>query len=183
MVAFQKGDTEAFRTLHDRHSRPLLNFFFKMSYNHATAQDLTQETWFRILRYADRYKPRATFRTFMYRVARNLWIDLHRSRKAAPKSVSADLRVTEEGATVGDLVESREQPQQKTIEDREAADLIREALTSLPEPQRMVFLLAETQDLKYREIAEILDVPVGTVKSRMNAAVTRLRGLLGHVLG
>ncbi|MHC4492495.1 MAG: sigma factor-like helix-turn-helix DNA-binding protein, partial [Planctomycetota bacterium] len=70
----------------------------------------------------------------------------------------------------------------KRLADREAADLVRTAVEDLPEGQRMVFLLAEAQGLKYREISEILEIPIGTVKSRMNAAVGRLRGLLGRVL-
>ena len=61
--------------------------------------------------------------------------------------------------------------------------MVREALEELPEAQRSVFLMVWDQGLKYREVAEILSVPVGTVKSRVNAALTRLRGKLGHVLG
>jgi RNA polymerase sigma-70 factor (ECF subfamily) len=182
MLAFQEGDSEAFVVLYDRYTRRLINFFYKMSYDRALAEDLTQETFLRLLRFRGRYKPEATFRTFLYTVARNLWIDRHRSRKAAPKTISAELRVQEDGATIGDLVEGREPGVVKRLADREAAELVRTAVQDLPEAQRLVFLLAEAQGLKYREISEILEIPIGTVKSRMNAAVSRLRGLLGRVL-
>ena len=182
MLAFQEGDEDAFTLLYDRHARPLINFFHKMCYDRALSEDLTQETFLRILRFAGRYKPEATFKTFLYTVARNLWIDRHRSRKAAPRTVSTEVRVREEGATLGDLVASKEQGTVKRLEDREAAALVRRALDDLPEAQRMVFVLAETQGLKYREIGEVLDIPIGTVKSRMSAAITRLRGLLGRVI-
>ncbi len=182
MLAFKEGEEDAFTMLYDRHARPLINFFYKMCYDRALSEDLTQETFLRILRFAGRYKPEATFKTFLYTVARNLWIDRHRSRKAAPRTVSTEVRVREEGATLGDLVASKEQGTVKRLEDREAAALVRRALDDLPEAQRMVFVLAETQGLKYREIGEVLDIPIGTVKSRMSAAITRLRGLLGRVI-
>jgi len=182
MLAFKEGDSEAFVALYDRYTRPLINFFYKMCYDRALAEDLTQETFLRLLRFRTRYRPEATFRTFIYTVARNLWIDRHRSKKAAPKTISAELRVQEDGATIGDMVPGREQGVVKRLADKEAADLVRTAVEDLPEGQRMVFLLAEAQGLKYREISEILEIPIGTVKSRMNAAISRLRGLLGRVV-
>lgn len=182
MVAFAEGDGDAFRSLYERHAKPLVNFFYKMCYDRAAAEDFAQETFLRIIRHAAAYRPEASFKTFLYTVARNLWIDQHRSRKTAPKTVSADVRSNEEGATLGELVPSPEEPVTKRVEDREAAALVQAALEALPEPQRLVFVMAEAQGLKYGEIAAVLGVPVGTVKSRMNAAVTRLRGLLGHVL-
>ena len=183
MVAYQQGDPEAFAVLYDRHSRALVNYFYKMCYDRALSEDLMQETWLRVIRSRERYEPKATFKTFLFTVATNLFIDRHRSQKSAPKTVSTDLPVREEGATVGDLVESRGRSTGDQVEDREAAALVQEALQQLPEGQRQVFLLAESQGLKYREISEILGIPVGTVKSRMNAAITQLRGMLGRALG
>ncbi len=182
MVAFQNGDPEAFGLLFDRYHRQLLNFFYKMCYDRGQAEDLKQETFLRLVRYKARYRPEATFRTYLYTVARNLFIDSYRSKKSAPKAVSADIRVGEEGATIGDLLEGREERAEGRVEDVEAAAMVHKALEELPEAQRSVFLLVVDQGLKYREVAEILSVPVGTVKSRVNAAVTRLRGMLGGQL-
>jgi RNA polymerase sigma-70 factor (ECF subfamily) len=182
MVAFQEGDPDAFASLYDRHARALINFFYRMCYDRAMAEDLTQDTFLKLLRFRGKYRPEATFKTFLYTVARNLWIDRHRSRKAAPKTVSTEVRVHADGATLGDLVEAREQGTVKQLADQEAVDLVRQAIEGLPEGQRLVFVMAESQGLKYREISEILEIPVGTVKSRMNAAVNHLRGLLGRVL-
>ena len=156
-----------------------------MCYDGVLAEDLAQETFLRIIRYRAKYRPEATFRTYLFTVARNLFIDQYRSKKAAPKAVSADLRVGdgEAGSTIGDLIESRERGQSERMEDTEAAAMVREALQELPEGQREVFQLVFFEDLKYREVAELLQLPVGTVKSRVNAAFTRLRGRLGHVLG
>lgn len=182
MVAFQEGDPEAFDALLRRYERMLANYFYKQCYDRTLAQDLVQETFLKILRSVDRYRPEAKFKTFLFTVARNLWIDQHRSRKAAPRTISADLPVTEEGATLADLVASEDAPATSRLADREAATMVRQALLDLPEGQREVWLLAVDQDLKQREIAEVLGIPVGTVKSRMNAAVTRLRGMLGGAL-
>jgi len=178
MVAFQEGDPEAFDTLLLRYERIILNYFYKMCYDRALAEDLKQETFLRIIRHRKRYRPEAKFRTYLFTVARNLWIDRHRSRKAAPREVSADLRVQEDGATIGDLLEGRTPGIVDALSDREAAELVRTALEALPEGHRMVFVLALEQGLRYREIAEILEIPEGTVKSRMHAAVGRLREVL-----
>jgi len=181
MVAFKEGDPEAFDTLLRRHERALINYFYKMCYDRAQAEDLKQETFLRILRSAQRYRPEATFKTYLYTVARNLWIDRHRSRKAAPRTVSADLRIGEDGSTLGDLIQSRGRGTLAELSDQEAAGAVRSALEDLPEGQRMVFVLAFDQGLKYREISAVLGVPEGTIKSRMHAAVARLRGLLGNL--
>jgi len=182
MVAFQEGDPEAFDALLRRYERMLANYFYKQCYDRTLAQDLVQDTFLRILRSAHRYRPEAKFKTYLFTVARNLWIDHHRSRKAAPRTISADIPLAEDGATLADLVPTEERTQPERLEDREAAALVRRALEQLPEGQREVWLLAVDQDLKQREIAEVLDIPLGTVKSRMNAAVSRLRGLLGGAL-
>lgn len=182
MVAFNEGDQEAFALLYDRHARALVNFFYKMCYDRALAEDLTQDTFLKLLRFRGKYRPEASFKTFLYTVARNLWIDRHRSQKAAPKTVSAEIRAQEEGSTLGEALEAAPDSPADRLAGREAADIVRQALLDLPEGQRVVFLMAEAQGLKYREISQILEIPVGTVKSRMNAAITRLRGLLGRVL-
>lgn len=182
MVAFQQGDENAFACLFDRYAKPLTSYFYRRAYDKHLADDLCQETFIRIVKSAHRYRPEATFRTFLYAVARNLLIDHIRSKKSAPKMVSADQRVGDDGATVGDLVASRGRETVDALADREAAAMIRDAVRGLPEIQREVYELVDAQGLKYREIAALLEIPVGTVKSRMNAALTSLRGLLKRVL-
>jgi len=182
MVGFQEGDPEAFDALLRRYERMLANYFYKQCYDRALAQDLVQETFLRILRSADRYRPEARFRTYLFTVARNLWIDQHRSRKAAPKTVSANVPLADDGTTLADTVPAPGIGPDARMLDREAAGMVREALERLPDGQREVWILSVDQDLKQKEIAEVLGIPLGTVKSRMNAAVTRLRGLLGGTL-
>ena len=182
MVAYSEGEDQALAELYDRYERALVNYFFKMCYDRNLAEDLTHDTFVKIMRHRLKYQPKAAFRTFLYTVARNLWIDAYRSRKAAPRTVSTEKQITEDGGTLLDLLPSVEEGVIKRLSDAEAARCVREALEDLPEGQRAVFVMAEFQGLKYREIADILDVPEGTVKSRMHAAVKRLRGTLGRTL-
>ena len=91
MVAFQEGDSEAFDALLVRYERLLANYFYKQCYDRTFALDLVQETFLRILKSAHRYRPEAKFKTFLFTVARNLWIDQHRSRKSAPRIMSVTL--------------------------------------------------------------------------------------------
>ncbi len=182
MVAYQGGDDDAFTPLYDRYQRQLTSYFYRRTYDRELARDLCQNTFLRIVKSAQRYRPEATFRTFLYTVARNLLIDHIRSKKSAPKMVSADLRIGEDGATIGDLVESGARGTVDTLGDKEAAELIRQTASTLPDVQREVYELVYAQGLKQREAAAVLGIPVGTVKSRMNAAITSLRGLLGRVV-
>jgi len=132
MVASREGDKEAFRALHDRYARAILNWFNKQCYDRSLAEDLTQETFLRIWLARDRYRPEATFRTFLYTVARNLWIDKYRSRKSAPPTISADTRVAEDGARIVDLLPADGRDIVDSIADAEAVELVRAALARRP---------------------------------------------------
>lgn len=158
------GDREAFTELVRRHQRPLLNFFRRCGvYN--DAEDLVQQTFIRLYRYRDRYRPTAKLTTFLYLLARQVWIDelrrrtrlerLHKGLQAEPEPVAAP----------------ESQP------DRGRMDLDR-ALAVLPEGLRMVVIMGIYQDLPYAEIAAALKIPVGTVKSRMFNALRLLRKTL-----
>ncbi len=178
MERFGAGDDDAFRTLVERHQKALLNFFWRRSFDRQVAQDCVQEVFLRLVRHRGRWKPDAKFTTYMYRIAENLWIDRYRSKKAAPPETSLQTTAGDDGAELGTLVASGARRPDERAGANELAVRVRAALAELSEDQRAVFLLAETRGLKYAEIGETLGIPVGTVKSRMHAAVHRLRGLL-----
>ena len=178
MERFGAGDDEAFRLLVERHQKPLLNFFWRRCFDRQLAQDCTQEVFLRLVRHRGRWKPQAKFTTYMYRIAENLWIDRYRSRKAAPAMASLQAPAGEDAGELGQVVPGRSRLPEDGAASEELAERLQKALDSLTEDQRSVFLLAETRGLKYQEIGEILDIPVGTVKSRMHAAIHRLRALL-----
>lgn len=178
MERFGGGDDEAFRLLVDRHERGLLRFFFRRSFDRALAEDCVQEVFLRLVRHRGAWRPDAKFTTYLYRIAENHWIDRYRSRKAAPTLTSLETEVTDEGGTLESVVAGPGRRPEEAASDRELSARINRALSRLSEEQRQVFVLAETRGLKYAEIGDVLGVPVGTVKSRMHAATTRLRELL-----
>ena len=181
MERFRRGDRSALDALVDRHHASLIRYFFHQSRSRETAEDLAQEVWIRVIRHRDDYRPTARFQTYLFSIARNLWIDAYRSRKAAPPTVSADREVggeEGEGASLGTFLPSKEPEPSERASVHEEAERVRAAVERLPPGLREVFELGEVQGLRYQDVAGILDIPVGTVKSRMHAAVQRLREAL-----
>lgn len=175
MRATADGDMAAFETLVKRHQAPLLRFFVRMGADHALAEDCAQEVLVRVYRARERYEPRARFTTWLYRIGRNFWIDHVRARQVQPRALSLDAPVAgAEETLLRDAV-----PQAgDALAGRELAEEIERAVAALPEEQRLVLVLGLVQALPYAEVSEILDIPVGTVKSRMHTAVGKLREAL-----
>lgn len=182
MLKVRDGDLESFRQLVERYQQPLLNFFFKMTWDHQVSEDCAQEVFLKLYRSRRRYQGTAKFSTFLYRIAKNCLTDLHRRRRVRVQPTSLDeTRGTNGGGgeySIGELVSGRQPDPQQVLVGRELASRLAKALDALPDEQRMVFVMSETQGLKYSEIAEILGVPVGTIKSRMFNAMGRLRQAL-----
>ncbi len=180
IAAIKDGKLGAFTQLVDRHQRSLINFFFHLSWDRQSAEDCAQEVFLRLHAHLGTYEPQAKFTTFLYRIARNLWIDRVRSDAVhgRPVSLESPLGFGEE-RRLGDRLPSRGPSPVEILARRETEGALRRAIDQLPEEQKAVLLLSEIQGLKYQEIGEILDIPVGTVKSRMHTAMERLRDLLG----
>lgn len=178
MQRFGAGDDEAFRRLVDRHERPLLRYFWRRCFDRTLAEDCTQEVFLRLVRHRGSWRPDAKFTTYLYRIAENHWIDRYRSRQAAPDTASLETAIGDEGGTLEAAVASGSRDPGQAASDREMAATIGRALARLSEEQRQVFVMAETRGLRYADIGAALGIPVGTVKSRMHAATTRLRELL-----
>jgi len=138
----------------------LLNFFWRQGVSLSEGEDLVQETYLRLWKYRDDYSPEAKFSTFLFLLARQVRID------ALRRAVRRETR--EEGW-------GREQPQVQRPADACARDDVRWAVSQLTEPLREVVELGVFQDLPYAEVAEVLGIPVGTVKSRMSNALKKLK--------
>jgi RNA polymerase sigma-70 factor (ECF subfamily) len=164
MLRFQGGDVRAFEELVRRHRTPVFSFLLRLAGDRARAEDLCQETFLRVVAAAERWEPRALFRTWLYAVARNQALDEAR-RQAFRRTEPLD-----------DPAAASDDP----APDRAAeAALVRPkleaALAGLPGEQREVFLLREHAGLRFHEIAEVTGVPENTVKSRMRYALEALR--------
>lgn len=180
MRRFQAGDIDAFTELYEAHLKGLLNFFFRLCWDRAMSEDFAQEVLLRIYKSAKNWEPSAKFTTYLYRIAKNYWIDHCRLLSTQKENVSlnANIGSADSGQSLIDKLPDDIRPPDDDLDRRELYAAIMKALTELPEDQRMVFILSEIQDLKYNEIAEIMEVPLGTVKSRMHTAVGRLQELL-----
>lgn len=160
----EDNDPEALRALIRKHQGALLNFFLR-SGAYSFAEDLVQDTFIRLYRYRDRCRPRARFTTFLHTLARHVWID-HLRKRGRMVTLHARWSVL--------------QPETDEVSAGIPASHLdaHEALQRLPEPLREVVVLSILQGLSYPEVAVVLEIPVGTVKSRMFYALQKLRELL-----
>jgi RNA polymerase sigma-70 factor, ECF subfamily len=162
MQDFAKGDAEAFNELFRRYKQPIFGFFRRRLAESSHAEELTQETFLAILRGASRYQPQALFRTYLYAIAFKI-LRAHRRRVA--------FRATFLGPWKG----AQDPPARQTAETEM---LLRQALGKLDGVDREMLMLREFEQLSYAEIAELLHIPVNTVRSRLFRARMALRELL-----
>lgn len=180
LARYQEGDRDAFRQLVDCYRDRMVQFFFRLCWDRDRAEDLAQDLFLKLLLASKRYRPEGKLVTFVYRVATNLWIDHYRQARPRPRFYSYDQAMlpNEDGPT-------REYASDEATPAQHAADVeekmaLRRALDRLTEPHRLVFELAVYQQLPYAEISELLNIPVGTVKSRMHNSVAALKEALGN---
>ncbi len=164
----REDDRDAFSVLVERYQTILLNFFIRSGVGY-DGEDLVQLTFLRLYRYREKYRPSAKFTTFLFMMANQVWIDELRKRRRQQK-LTDELTLQPEQLSYTDPVEPH-----REVEAR--VDLTR-ALATLPVGLRQVVELGVYQDLPYAEIAEILRIPVGTVKSRMFNALAKLKACL-----
>lgn len=153
---------EAFAELIQRHQKSLVNFFGRLG-DYSYAEDLTQETFVRLYKYRDRYKANAKFTTFLYTLARRTWVD-HR-RKCERRAVAYEAYAEE----------CYRQQDKGRGGEKERLHAMHRALGDLSEEMRACVVMSVYQGFKYGEIAEILEIPVGTVKTRVYHAMRKLR--------
>lgn len=164
MLRYQDGDTAAFEILYRRHNDALLRYLLRLCQHRATAEDVFQDVWGKIIKSRDNYRPTAKFTTFMYRVAHNCFIDNVRRNKRHSKQSPLD------ADSLGDPAE-----QPDVIAERKLArERLERALTDLPDEQRDVFLLHEEGGLNLDEIALVTNSNRETAKSRLRYAVSKL---------
>jgi len=173
MLAYARGEMRAFESLYSRHRGALYRYLMRQAHDPEVANDLFQEVWSRVIVNRARYEPRAKFRTFLFTLAHNCFIDHCRRSKARPTGANV------EDADAADLLpadyESR--PDAK-LERDESSARYRAALASLPAEQRDVYLLHEESDLSLEEIARVTGVGAETAKSRLRYAVGKLKAAL-----
>lgn len=162
MLAFSKGSSYAFDELFSRYKQPIYGFFRRRIAESTQAEELTQETFIGLLRAATRYEPRALFRTYLYAIGFKI-LRAHR-RKAAFR-----------GTFFG---QQNSSPDPSKRDATESGLWVRRAVEKLEAMDREILLLREFEQLSYAEIADLLQLPLNTVRSRLFRARTALRNLL-----
>jgi RNA polymerase sigma-70 factor, ECF subfamily len=163
MLEFQRGSREAFEELFARYREPLYGFFRRRLENRERAEDLAQETFIAVIRAAHRYEPRALVRTYLYGIA----LKLLAAERRKPAHQETALESVDEPA-------AQDAP--------ETALWIRRALEKLEPQEQEIMMLREYEQLSYVEIAELLRIPVNTVRSRLFRARMALKSRLHPAL-
>ncbi len=172
MQAVAAGNVAAFHALYDRHHRGVFSLFLRSIGDHHRAEDLLQETFLRVFAHRQAYRPTATFRTWLFTIARNLLIDQLRQRRENPEIESGEIleTVADPGATPLQEAEASE------VEERLQAAVLR-----LRPSQREVLLLHRFAGLSPEEIAEVTGASPAGVRVTLHRALRRLRDFLGPV--
>ncbi len=170
LVALGRGQPGLFEAFVRTEAATLIGFFQRLGESRVEAEDLAQEVLLKLYRHSASYQPQGTFEAFAMRIARNAWID-RRRRDAARVAARAWSALEAEPA---EPTAQRAEPERRLLKREERARLSR-ALTRLSANHALIFELAVVQGLPYPEIARELDIPVGTVKSRVFHALRYLR--------
>ncbi|MEC8511092.1 MAG: sigma-70 family RNA polymerase sigma factor [Planctomycetota bacterium] len=184
LVALREGDPGPFEAYVASETGRFLGFFGRLGASRNEAEDLVQETFLKLFRLASQhatgahYAAQGRFDAYAFRAARNVWIDRNRRRAAQPARSDQDATELSISSDARRDAAAQATPEAQ-LEAEEESERVRQAVSALPETHRMVFELGVVQELPYGEIAGALEIPVGTVKSRMFHAVKRVRAALG----
>jgi len=173
----REGDLEAFDELVALHQDRVFSLCLYMLHDHDAAADAAQDAFVRAFRGLPKFQGQCAFGTWMHRIAANVALDALQKRKRTPLPHSSLARDDEDAASAPETPDHREAPHE-TADRHERRRAIRCALAALPEHYRLVLVLFDIQGHSYEEIAEQLELPAGTVKSRLNRARGALRAAL-----
>jgi RNA polymerase sigma-70 factor (ECF subfamily) len=174
VLLYRNGDADAFDTLFDRHYASVYNFARMMLRNREEAEDVLQDAFLAVVRTARRYEPRGSFRTWLMRIARNLCLNRIQAARARRRVAGQG------GIELLDPPSSDPLPEEHLAME-ERIENLRSRMEDLPDRQREALALYAFEDISYRDISAILDVPMGTVKTLIHRA--RVALAQDHVQG
>ena len=171
MKQVQAGDSSSLAILFERHHQALFQYLLHLSRDRSGSEDLVQEVFFRVLKYAHSYDPEAAFRVWIYGMGRNAYFDsLHKRRKEV------------KGVEMSE-VESGEPAPEEMARRKQNAAFLKAALAKLPGEKREVLVLSRFHNMPYDEIARVMQCEVGTVKVRVYRALKELRQQFAKATG
>ena len=176
MLRVRDGEVEKLGVLYERHRTPLFNFFIRLTGSFPVSEDLVHDVFLRMLKYRYTFEAGNQFTSWMYQVARNAHFDSWRKRQ---HEVSLEAEAVDER----DAVPSPDAAPDLKLRQSQEITLLQTALAGLPLESREVLVLSRFQNLKYEEIARILDCGVGAVKMRVHRALGELREKFSQLTG
>jgi RNA polymerase sigma-70 factor (ECF subfamily) len=173
----RRGDREAFDKLVAKHQQRAYQYAFRLTRDPEEAADIVSESFIRMFKALGNFKGDSAFTTWMYRIATNCFLDIRKKKRSRP-SVSLEATVqTTDGEVTYQFEDTNSSPHEEA-ERSEAMRAVQDAVEMLPEYQRAIIVMYHAEMQSYEEIAETLNLPLGTVKSRLNRARLSLRNLL-----
>jgi RNA polymerase sigma-70 factor, ECF subfamily len=173
LIAYRRGDRASFAQLLQRYQRELFHFLVRFTGDRAAAEDIFQETFLQVHQSADQFDAQRRFRPWLFTIAANKARDLHRSqvRRQATPLQAAIVPGNEDSGIFIDLMKSSEAGPSEPMERQELQQLVQKTVMEMPVNLREILLLSYFHQFPYKQISDILEIPLGTVKSRLHAAV------------
>lgn len=168
------GDMQAFEALILQHEKIVYNVALRMMNHSEDARDISQEVFLKAYKSIGQFDERAMFSTWLYRITTNTCIDELRRRKGKQSYSLEEELESEEGSMQRQIADEGETPEESLLR-AERADELKKALAQLTEEHRLAVILRDIRGLSYEEIAEIMNLPMGTVKSRISRARNQLK--------
>jgi RNA polymerase sigma-70 factor, ECF subfamily len=184
MLCFRDGDQNAFRALFDKYKKPVINYCYRYCGHPAVAEELAQETFLRVYKASARYRPKARFSTWLFKIATNVCLNEIRKPVYRARIESMDQASHEDRDLLREMAMEPEQSMPDALlEARQDQILIRRAMGRLPEAQRAAMLLRATEGFSYQEIGRQLNRSENHVKTLIHRGRQRLRMILGNHWG
>jgi RNA polymerase sigma factor (sigma-70 family) len=165
MDRVKQGNLSELSLLFERYHKKLYNFFLRLTHDRANSHDLTQNLFYRILKYRNSYKTGQCFKTWMYQMARNIFFDYHKQQKQ-----------TTDRLQFIEVLDGNNSDQLSTF-DEEEYERLDQALMKLPPNQREIIVLSRYQGLNYEEISQINSSSVAAIKVQVHRAIKQLRDI------
>ncbi len=176
----KRGDLAAFNDLVRKYEKQVYNFAYRLTGNYDDANDVAQDAFLRVFNAIGTFRGDASFSTWLFRITTNVFLDERKRAKAHPHA-SLDEYLELDESSVARQIEDPSPSPEAVLEESERAQLLQKAIGGLPEYQRAMVTLYHGQQKSYEEIAEIMDLPIGTVKSRLNRARLALKEKLSGI--